>query len=335
MKDLQDFYKNKKVLITGGGGFIGSNLAINFVNLGAKVSIMDSKLKPYGYNEFNLDPIKGKYNFDSSDIRDKEAVLRNVKNKDIIFNLAAQVGEGTSEKDPFLDFDINIKGHINVLESLKETNPSAKIVFAGSRLQYGKTDGSEPIKENHSMNPVTPYAKNKMLGEMIYKYFHDYGGLDTVSLRIANPFGERAAINNPGYCVVNWFIGRAILGKSIPIYGEGTQIRDYIYIDDIVNAITLVGASKNSKGKFYNVGSGIGTKFKDMAQTISDLSGSKKSLLEFIEWPPNAKNRETGNFTADITKIKNELGWEPKWSLEEGLKKTMNYYKKNGVHYTF
>ncbi len=333
MIDLSNAYEGRNVLITGGGGFIGSNLAIKLVDLGAKVSIMDSKLVPYGYNDFNLSSIRDKIELDYSDIRDMKAVERNVAGKDVIFNLAAQVGEKISEENPELDRDINIYGHGNVLDACKRKNRDVKILFPGSRMQYGKTNGDSPISEDHPMNPMTPYAKNKVLGEKMHLDLFENYGINASAVRIANPFGPMASISNPGYCIVNWFIGKAIRGEGLPIYGDGTQLRDYVSIDDVVDAMLVVGADDNSNGQAYNVGSGDGTMFKDMAQKIVDASGNNKAKLKFIEWPSDAKSRETGHFTADISKIKRELDWQPTHTLEDSLIKTVNFYKENMGHY--
>lgn len=333
MIDLSEAYKWKNVLITGGGGFIGSNLAIKLVDLDAKVSIVDSKLVPYGYNDFNLSSIYDKIEFDCSDIRDSEAVEKNILGKDIIFNLAAQVGEKISEENPELDKDINIFGHYNVLDACRKKNRNVKILFPGSRMQYGKTIGNSPVSENHPMNPLTHYAKNKVLGERMYLDFFENHGMNTTAVRIANPFGPMASISNPGYCIVNWFIAKAIRGEELPIYGDGMQLRDYIFIDDVVDAMVVAGADDNSNGQVYNVGSGKGIMFKDMAQKIVDASGNDKAKLKFIEWPADAKNRETGHFTADISKIKRELDWQPTHILEDSLMKTMDFYKKNMKYY--
>lgn len=333
MINLSEAYKGKSVLITGGGGFIGSNLAIKLVDLGSKVSIMDSKLVPYGYNDFNFLPIRDKIKLDYSDIRDREAVERNITNKDIIFNLAGQVGEKISEENPELDRDINIFGHHNVLYACKRKNRDAKILFPGSRMQYGKINGDSPISESHPMNPITHYAKNKVLGEKMCLDFFKDEGINTTAVRIANPFGPRASISNPGYCIVNWFIGKAIRGEELPIYGDGAQLRDYVFIDDVVDAMVVAGADDNSNGQVYNVGSGEGIRFKDMAQKIVDASGNHKSKLKFIEWPSDAKNRETGHFTADISKIKRELDWQPTHTLEDGLTRTVDFYKRNMRYY--
>jgi len=342
--DLSEGYCNKKILVTGGGGFIGSNLANRLVNLGAEVTLMDSKLINHGFNEFNLKNIKDKVKLDYSDIRDEQAVIKNISGKDIIFNLAAHVGEKNSLENPELDREINIGGHKIVLDLILKNNPQARIIFTGSRLQYGKIEdyttcdggvcgGSNlPISEEQPMHPITPYAMNKMFGEQMYLKYNQKFGLKTIAVRIANPYGPRASITNPGYCIVNWFIGRALSGKDLPVYGEGTQIRDYIFIDDVVNALVTLGVSENSIGQVYNIGSGKGITFVEMAQLIEKLA-QNSSKVKFIPWPEDAKDRETGNFIANINKISRETGWTPSCNLEEGLTKTFEFYKKNQKYY--
>jgi len=326
-------YLNKKVLITGGGGFIGSNLATKLVGLGAKVRIMDSQLKGHGFNRFNLAHLQDKIELDFADIRNVESVERNITGQEIIFNLAAQVGEKNSLIDPALDKAINIGGHCNVLETVLRYNPSARIIFTGSRLQYGKIECNLPVSEDEPLNPITPYAKNKAEGERIYLAMHKEKGLQTTAVRITNPYGPGASISNPGYCITNWFIGKAIEGSNLPIYGKGDQLRDYLYIDDLVDALLLVGIDKQAVGQIFNIGSGIGTPFNYMAEKIVELTEGTKSKIKFVDWPEDAKDRETGDFVANITRIRQCLGWSPKYSLEEGLRKTIDFYKLNKQHY--
>ena len=331
---LREEYYGKKVLVTGGAGFIGSNLAIRLVELGANVYIADCKLKGYGANDFNLKSIGDRIKFFDVDIRDADRITRLISSIDVIFNLAAQVGESSGEKDPYLDLDINILGHHNVLEACRKINPRARLVFPGSRLQYGRiNDDTEIVSEEQPMNPLSTYARDKVFGEKMYLDYHRKHGLKTTVLRIANPFGPRASIRNPGYCIVNWFVGKALRGEALPVYGDGAQLRDYIYIDDLVDAFLVAGAHKDAIGKVYNVGSGKGTKFKDMAELITDLSGNSSTLINFVEWPEQARQRETGNFVADISRIRNELGWAPRVELPEAVKKTIEFYKENMAHY--
>lgn len=332
--NIANYYKDRKVLITGGGGFIGSNLAQKLVDLGSKVRIVDSKLSGHGFNIFNISSLQDRVELDFSDIRDFEAVRRNILHQDIVFNLAAQVGEKSSLANPELDRSINVGGHCNVLRAIIDENPSAHIVFSGSRLEYGKVDGPMPVSEERPLRPITPYAQNKVLGEKLYLDAHLQRRVSARVVRITNPYGPRASINNPGYCITNWFIGRALSGLSLPIYGDGAQLRDYLFIDDLVDALLVVGAKKEAEGQVFNIGSGVGTPFLNMAQEVLRLAPETSSKIEFIDWPKDAKEKETGDFVADIEKVRSVLEWEPKYSMQEGLRKTIDFYKKNMKYYT-
>jgi nucleoside-diphosphate-sugar epimerase len=327
MQDLRDAYHGKKVLVTGGLGFIGSNLSIELVGLGADVTIMDSGLKPYGANDFNVSQIRDRVTIDSSDIRDRASVERNVAGKDIIFNLAAQVGERTGLENPHLDVDINCNGHLNVLEACKVGNKNARVLFPGSRFQYGKIVGKLPVDEDRPMEPCGIYSINKMAGEKYYMtYFRNFG-LDTVALRITNPFGPRAQVKHPSYCIVNWFVRQALEGKEITLFGDGNQMRDYIYVADLVNGMLLAGVHPDARGRVYNLGAGTGTKFKDMAQQIIDIVGSGR--LRHVPWPKDYEKIETGDFVADISRIKSELGFEANTSFFSGLEQTVRFYREH------
>ena len=326
--ELEKEYQGKEVLIIGGLGFIGSTLAEGLVKLGANVSIMDASLALYGANIFNLEGFRDKLQIEYGDVRDYEAVKRNIMGKDIIFNLAAQIDHNHSMKDPSLDVDINCKGHLNVLEACRKENPKCRIIFSGSRFQYGKIANHDlPVHEKHPLNPLSIYAVHKTTGELYYRAYHEHHKMDTVAFRIANPYGPKAQVKHHGYCIVNWFIRQAIEGKDITIFGDGKQLRDYIFIDDLAEAFLIAGVHPNAKGKVYNVGSGNGTKFIDMANKVVDTTASGNVVN--VPWPESYENVETGDFYADISKIHYELGWRPKTSFEDGLRKTVEFYKQN------
>jgi len=323
-------FKNKRVLVTGGMGFIGCNVTRALVNEGADVTIMDSFLQGLGSNWFNLDGIKDKVKINISDIRDFASLSELVKGFEIIYNFSGQPMHNRSLDNPHLDKEINLDGHLNLLESCRKNNPQARILYAGSRLQLGEIEYL-PVDENHKSKPKSPYGVNKQAAEDYSQYFFREKGLDTVFFRIANPYGYRAQMKTHEYCIVNWFIGQLMKGKDITIYGDGSQLRDYIFIDDLVNAYLLAGVSKNASGQIFNVGSGVGTKFKDMTDSIIEIVGKGKKIN--VPWPENYHNIETGDYVTDISKIKKLLGWEPKISLYKGLKKTYEFYKKFGKYY--
>ena len=311
-------------------GFIGSNLTRALVSKGANVTVMDLSFPGLGANKFNLQDLEGKYKLNISDIRDRLSLSELVKGFEIIYNFAGQPAHNKSLDDPHLDKDINLDGHLNILEACNKNNKTARILYAGSRMQLGKINYL-PADENHPSNPRSPYGVSKQAAEAYSQYFFREQGLDTVVFRISNPYGPRAQMKKSEYCIVNWFLGQLMNDKEITVYGEGSQLRDYIFIDDLVNAYLLAGISPNAKGNVFNVGSGVGTEFKDMVDLLIEMVGKGKKIE--VPWPENYHNIETGNYITDISKIKSLLNWEPKVSLRDGLKVTYEFYKEFGSHY--
>lgn len=324
MNKNDNLFKDKKVLVTGGLGMIGSAIAHKLVRYNAKVTLLDSCIEPYGANFFNIESIRNKVTLNLCDIRDRESMKVLVRDKDIIFNFAGQVSHNDSIDDPYLDADINYFGHLNVLECVRKYNPGAILLHAGSRLQFGKIEYL-PVDEKHQQKPRTPYALNKNAAENLYLYFFDIHGIRSVMFRIANPYGHRSQMKHNKYSMINWFIRLAMEGKTINIFGEGTQIRDYIYVDDLADA--FIAASMNTKcyGEVFNIGSGVGTKFKDMVMTIVDTVGNGN--IEYVPWPTDYVNVETGDYVTNIKKIYDVTGWKSSTDLTAGIRSTFEYYK--------
>lgn len=317
--------KNKKVLITGGLGMIGSTIAHKLVDLGAEVTLLDSLIKPFGGNYFNIQDIEESVTVNYSDIRDVESMKILIRDKDIVFNLAAQVSHNDSLENPSLDADINYIGHLNVLEAARKYNSNAKIFHAGSRLQFGKII-KNPVAEDHPLKPLTPYALNKTAAENLYLYYHRVFNIPVVIFRIANPYGPRCQMKHSKYAIINWFIRNAMEDKEIIIFGDGTQIRDYIFVDDLADAFILASVEDSTSGELFNIGSGVGTKFKDMVNTVVNSVG--KGKIKNVPWPSDYLNVETGDYITDINKISRFLKWKPKFSLDKGIDHTIDYYKK-------
>jgi UDP-glucose 4-epimerase len=327
---MEKHFKNKNILITGGLGMIGSSIANQLVKWGARVTIIDACLKPYGANEFNIHASRDKIKFYKIDIRDLKALPPIIKGCDIIFNLAGQVSHNDSLENPFLDTEINYCGHLNVLETVRRVNPKIKILYSGSRLQFGKIE-KIPVNEAHLQRPLTPYALNKSAAESMYLFYQRLHGIPVVIFRIANPYGPRGQMLHNKYCMINWFIRQAMENKTITIYGNGEQIRDYIYIDDLVAAFIHAAVDEGCDGQAFNVGSGLGVTFNKMAEII--IQTVRMGKVIHIPWPKNYINVETGDYISDIKKIKNVLGWQPEIGLAEGIAKTHAYYKKFKSHY--
>lgn len=326
---LNHFFKGKEVLITGGAGFIGSCLAQTLVPLGARVTILDALLPLYGGNLFNLHGIREQVEFVEGDIRDQVLVEKLVKGKDIIYNFAAQVSYIDSKDKPFLDLDINGKGHLTVLEAVRSVAPAAKVMFSSSRMVYGRIL-TTPVGEQHPTDPLSLYGIHKLLGEKYYRYYADTFGIDTVSVRIPNPYGPRQQMKHSKYSIVGWFVRQAMEGKAIRIFGDGSQERDYLYIDDIVRAFCELTAHGKA-GEVYNIGTHERIRFVDMVDAVLRNVGSGSK--EHVPWPKDYEKNETGNYIADTSKIMAVSRWQPTVMLEDGIRQMVEYYRQYQSHY--
>lgn len=323
-------FKSKKVLITGGLGFVGSNLSIKLAELGADVLIVDNMLPRQGGNVFNIEPVKDKVKINISDIRNPTSMNHLVKGMDYIYHIAGQVNHVDSVKDPLNDLSINVEGTLVLMEALRMNNPDAKVIFTGTRGEYGSSL-TLPVAENHAINPIGIYAITNFAAERIVLTYHNLHHIKSLCLRITNTFGPRHQMAHDEYGVFNWFIRKAMDNEVIPIFGDGRILRDYLYIDDLTESLITIADSDVAYGEVYNVGSGVPLSFVDLANKIIEISGSGR--VDYTEFTTERKALEPGDYYADITKIKKTINWSPKISIDEGIKKTIEYYKKYKEHY--
>jgi len=328
--NFEDYYKDLKVLITGGLGFVGSNLAHRLAGLGADITITDNFLPGHGANMRNIHGIEDRVKVHEYDIRDSESMGGLVEGKDIIFNIAAQTSHTDSMKDPFLDVDINCRGQAILLETIRDKNPAARLVYTSTRAIYG-APFEVPATENTGPNPTDIYGANKFVGELYHRIYHGAHGIPAVILRFSNGYGPRAQIQHSKFGILNWFIGLILKNDKIKIFGDGAQLRDYTYVDDMVDAFLLAGMRPEAVGKTYNVTAGDRIKFVDMVEKLIEIAGQGE--YELVPWPEEYKKIEVGDFVADGSKIKDELGWQPKTDFADGLKQTFEYYRNNLDHY--
>lgn len=318
-------WEGRRVLITGGLGFLGSSLAIRLVDLGARVTLVDSMLPLYGGNLFNVAPVRDRVQVNFSDIRDRHSMNYLVHECDVVFHLAGQVSHVDSVLDPFMDVDININGTLSVLEACRQFNPSAKVVFTGTRGQYGHSTRL-PVDEEAPTNAQGIYAINNLTAEKIVMMYHEVHGLRGTCLRITNTYGPRHQMKHNRYGVLNWFVRLAMEGRCIPVMGDGSYLRDFLYVDDTITALLLAGAESAADGQIFNVGWGRGIAFRDLAQAVIQAVGS--GSWEFAPFSPERKALEPGDFYADISKIRRVLGWSPTIELDEGLARTVAFYRE-------
>ncbi len=330
MKENNNHLKNKRILITGGLGFVGSNLSIRLTELGAEVLIVDNMLPRQGGNLFNIEPVKDKVKVNISDIRNPTSMNHLVKGMDYIFHIAGQVNHVDSVKDPLNDLSINVEGTLVLMEALRMNNPEARVIFTGTRGEYGSSL-SLPVAENHAINPIGIYAITNFAAERIVLTYHNLHHIKSVCLRITNTFGPRHQMAHDEYGVFNWFIRKAMDNETIPIFGDGRILRDYLYIDDLTDSMLAIALSENTYGEVYNVGSGVPLSFVELANKIIGIAGTGR--VDHTEFTSERKALEPGDYYADITKIKAAIGWQPKISLDEGISKTIEYYKKYKKHY--
>jgi UDP-glucose 4-epimerase len=310
-------------------GFLGSNLSRALVEQGAKVTVIDNFLSGHGANLFNINGIEDKIRVVKEDICNSPSLSRLVKESDIIFNLAAQVSHIDSISNPLKDYEINILGNLKLLEACRDSGTLKKIIYAGTRSQYGEVK-EFPVTHDTPRLPLDFYSVHKDTAERLHFIYSSLFDLRVISLRINNVFGPRHQMQHSKYGVLNWFIRLALDGQVIKIFGDGAQLRDYTYVDDITCVFLLLGEKDQALGNAFNVGSGDSIKFRDMARKIVELVGSGR--IETIPWPEGYKNIEVGDYSVDISKLK-ALGWEPKIGFEEGLKKTIDFYRKYKDHY--
>lgn len=322
--------RGKSALITGGMGFIGSSLALRLVELGAKVSILDAMIPEYGGNWFNIDPVEDRVTVNIGDIRDIKLMEDVVVGQDVIFHCAAQVSHVKSLTDPFPDIDINIKGTAILLEALRKRNPTALVVKLGTRGQYGPAT-SLPVPETAPMAPRGIYELSLLSSEQLLQCYHSNHGIPVILLRLTNTYGPRAQMKHSRFGVANWFIRLAMDGQRIPVFGTGKILRDFLYIDDCVDAILRLVTCPTAVGEVFNVGDDRPSHFLELAQTI--VREAKTGSWGYQEFSKERKLQEPGDFYSCIDKIHAYTGWRPTTSLEEGVRQTLAFYRQHRAQY--
>jgi len=318
--------RGKKVLITGGLGFIGSNLALRLKNLRADVTLLCRNLE----KKYRLSPYENDFNILKGDITNTEFVGESIKNMEIIFHLAAQTSHSYSLKEPLKDSEVNIGGTLNVLDSIRKYNSKAKLVFTSTKGVTG-IPKSLPVNEETPSNPLDFYSLNKLAAEEYCNIYRRLFDIDYTIIRLTNVFGPRQQINSPSLGILNFFIGQAMKNQTLTIYGEGNQLRDYNYIDNTIDALILCATKSKAKGELFYLGTNIGTKFKDMANTILEIVG--KGEITYVPYPSEASKIEIGDFIVDYTKLNKQLGWYPKINFREGIEKTVEFYSRNSKYF--
>ena len=320
------FYAGKSILITGGLGFIGSNLARALVEQKANVTLVDSLVPEYGGNIFNIEDIKYQVDVNICDVRDPFAMRHLLQGKDYLFNLAGQTSHMDSMVNPQNDLDINAAAQLSILEACREVNTAIKIVFASTRQLYGKPDYL-PVDEKHPINPVDVNGINKLAGEWYHLLYNNVYGIRGCALRLTNTYGPGMRVKDARQTFLGIWVRLLLEGKSIKVFGDGQQLRDFNYVDDCVDALLLAGASEIANGKVYNLGSREVVNLEKLAQMMTSIEAD--GTYELVDFPADRKAIDIGDYYSDFSMIEEELGWSPKISLKDGLEKTILYYRDN------
>jgi UDP-glucose 4-epimerase len=324
------FYRGRRVMITGGLGFIGSNLARQLVDLGAQVLIVDALHPEYGGNLFNISDIADRVRVNIADVRMQSTIGVLAQGQDVIFNLAGQVSHIDSMRDPYTDLEINCRAQLSILEACRVNNPGVRIVYAGTRQVYGRPDYL-PVDEKHLVRPADINGVNKAAGEYYHLLYNNVFDVRACSLRLTNVYGPRQLIKHNRQGFIGWFIRLALEDKEIQVFGDGSQMRDFVYVDDAADAFLRAGASNACDGDVFNVGGDEPITHRDLVTLLVETAGT--GSVRYVDWPPEKKRIDIGSFYSDSTKFQQAVGWRPRVSLKEGLSRTLTFYREHMRQY--
>jgi len=324
---VTEFYAGKRVLVTGGVGFIGSNLALSLVECGAEVVLVDSMLPAYGASLRNVEPVRDRLRINFSDVRDRHSMSYLVRGQDVIFSLAGQVSHIDSMTDPLTDLEINCSSQLSLLECCRAGNPGVTVVFASTRQLYGRPQYL-PVDEKHPLEPVDVNGINNLAAEMYYSLYNKVYGMNTVSLRLTNTYGPRMDLCSNSKGFVGIFVRSALEGRKIRIFGDGRQKRDFNYVDDVVRALLLAGSSPALSGKVFNLGHPRPCSLLEFVETLALLTPFESEVVPF---PAEAESIDIGDYYGDFALFREATGWEPGVELKQGLERTLAYYRDLGT----
>ncbi len=329
MVDFRSQYAGRKALITGGLGFIGSNLAKRLVELGADVMIVDSMIPEYGGNLQNIAEFRDEVQVNISDVRDEHSMHYLVQGQDYLFNLAGQTSHMDSMTNPYTDLNINCVAQLSILEACRKQNPDVRVVFASTRQIYGKPDYL-PVDENHPLRPVDVNGINKMAGEWYHILYSNVYQLSTCVLRLTNTIGPRMRIKDARQTFLGIWVKLLLKGVPFEVWG-GDQLRDFTYVDDAVDALLIAACDDRAVGRIFNLGGNPIISLKELAELLTEVNGEGEFRVK--PFPEDRKRIDIGDYYGDFSLIRENLGWMPKTDLRDALAETVTYYRKYMEHY--
>ncbi len=329
--DPRAAFRDRRCLVTGGVGFIGSNLARRLADLGAHVTLVDSLIPEYGGNLHNVEGLdERRVRVNIADVRDEYSMNYLVQGQHYLFNLAGQTSHLDSMQDPYTDLEINCRAQLSILEACRKHNPEVRIVYAGTRQIYGKPDYL-PVDERHLLHPTDVNGINKMAGEWYHIVYNNVYGIKSCVLRLTNTYGPGMRVKDARQTFLGIWIKQLIQGEPIKVYGDGLQIRDLNYVDDVVTAFLLSAADDEANGRIFNLGADETINLRDLAELLIELHGAGEYRL--VPFPPDRKTIDIGDYYGDYRLIRDKLGWQPRVSIREGLRRTLAFYSEHREHY--
>lgn len=323
-------FRGRPVLITGGLGFIGANLARRLVEAGADVLLVDSMIPEYGGNIANIAGIEDRVTVNIADVRDVHSLPYLVSDREVIFSLAGQTSHLDSMADPYTDLEINCRAQLSLLEACRLANPEARVVFASTRQIYGRPEYL-PVDERHPIHPVDVNGINKTAGEWYHLLYGQVYGIPVCVLRLTNTYGPRMRVKDARQTFLGYWLRQIVEGEEIAVFGDGLQKRDFNYVDDAVDAFLLAATREEALGKVYNLGDSEVVSLLDLARKLVELNGS--GSYRVVPFPEDRKAIDIGDYYSDFARIKDDLGWEPQVGLDEGLRRSIDFYREQGAAY--
>ena len=327
---IDHHFAGKRVLITGGLGFIGSTLARRLADAGAHIILVDSLIPDYGGNLFNIHGYADRVTVNIADVRDEYSMDYLVRGQDLLFNLAGQTSHLDSMRDPYTDLDINVRSQLSILEACRKNNPGIKIIYASTRQFYGKPDYL-PVDERHLLHPTDVNGINKMAGEWYHIVYNNAYGLRATSLRLTNTYGPRMRVKDARQTFLGVWLKQVLCGEPILVFGDGQQLRDFNFVDDVIGALLLAAITPQTDGQVYNLGSPEPPiSLLELAKLLVRING--RGEYHLVPFPPDRKAIDIGDYYSDFTKIKQALGWTPRTTLANGLERSLAYYRASLLH---
>ncbi len=326
-----DAFRGLRVLVTGGLGFIGSNLARRLLTLGAaEIVLVDSLIPEYGGNRFNISGIEKDVTVNIADVRDEHSMPQLVRGKDVLFNLAGQTSHVDSMTDPYTDLEINCRAQLFILEACRRNNPAIRVVYASTRQIYGRPEYL-PVDERHLLRPTDVNGINKMAGEWYHILYSNVYGVRAVALRLTNTYGPRMRIKDARQTFLGVWIRNLLRGDEIQVFGDGSQLRDFNYVDDAIEALLAAAVSEQAVGQVLNLGAEPPISLKELAELLIKLNGSGRCRI--VPFPEDRRAIDIGDYYADFSRAVSVLGWKPRVALADGLQRTLDFYREFGEHY--